>query len=82
MKMYFLIAVISFVLFSGNFWGLSGLSLPFSILKTSTMEYYTMNTVGGCSCFVSCALNHKSWASVHAAYYLALPLSQPSASPL
>lgn len=46
------------------------------------MGYYTMNTVNGCSCCVSCALNHESWGFVHVAYHLALPLSQPSASPL
>lgn len=60
-----------------------GISIPLSACSYDKTELgqlsrYTMYSVGGCSCRVSGALNHEWWVSVH----LAIPLSQPSASPV
>lgn len=60
-----------------------GISIPLSTCSYNNtalgqLSRYTMYSVSGCSCRVSGALNHKWWVSVH----LAIPLSQPSASPM
>lgn len=64
----FIIAVI-FPLFSSLV--TLGSVRPLPALFYTKDEYdvcsYTMNTVHGCSCCVSCALNHKSWGSVRVA---------------